>query len=220
MHNTKGPTAPTAAPAFTTVFIAGYGNSLQGHWQRAWFEQTPNSVWVEQSNWDQPNRDEWVACLHAAVERLDGPLVVVAHSLGCNTLVEWVAGLNVSGEAALGSVSSNKVSPCTTPASRNIVGAFLVAYPDVMHASFPDAIKGYSTPPLSPLPFPSLAVVSSTDQYIRDIFQTEFYANAWGCQLVNAGALGHINAASNIGDWQQGKVLYNEFLSQLPIKKN
>jgi len=38
----------------------------------------------------------------------------------------------------------------------------------------------------------------------------------WGSRLVEAGPLGHINAASGLGEWRQGLRLYEELLHILP----
>lgn len=202
---------------YTTVYIAGYGNSLEGHWQRQWYHDTPNSLWVEQKNWDCPNKQEWLESLnhtltstttvnHQAVEK---PVFIIAHSLGCNTLVEWVGeklGRNTQD------LSRESTSKNRTP---HIRGALLVAYPDVVHKSFPEAIKGYSSPPLRRLPFPTLAIASTSDPYIRDYKQVEFYADAWGSKLVNVGDVGHINAASELGDWPQGKQILEAFVTTI-----
>ena len=73
----------------TYVFLAGYGNSGDGHWQRAWHERLPGSVWVEHADWERAGRDEWVADVQKALWNVSGPMVVVAHSLGCLLLAEW-----------------------------------------------------------------------------------------------------------------------------------
>ena len=46
-----------------TVFLAGYGNSKDGHWQKEWYKITNNSHWVEQPDWDNPDCNQWVASL-------------------------------------------------------------------------------------------------------------------------------------------------------------
>lgn len=181
----------------TTVFIAGYGNSTQGHWQRSWYEHTPNSIWVEQKDWDNPNRNDWVAMLDAVLSRIETPIFIVAHSLGCNTFVEWCA---------------------EQPSERlvKVKGALLVAYPDVLDKSFPAAILGFSSPPLAPLIVPSVAIASSDDPYIT-LERAEYFARCWHAEFIHAGALGHINIASNIQDWPQGKAYLAEFKKRLYV---
>ena len=41
-----------------TVFVPGYGNSLGDHWQMQWFKKIPHSHWVEQSDWDAPEKKD------------------------------------------------------------------------------------------------------------------------------------------------------------------
>ena len=74
---------------FNTVFVPGYGNSINGHWQETWFKETPNSYWVEQKDWQNPICDDWVEALNLLIQSLEGPIVLVTHSLGGSTLVEW-----------------------------------------------------------------------------------------------------------------------------------
>ena len=63
--------------------------------------------------------------------------------------------------------------------------------------------------PLSLLPFPALVVASSDDFYVTPE-RAAFFAEKWGAKLVNIGAKGHINAASNLGDWPEGCALLKE----------
>lgn len=181
----------------TTVFLAGYGNSTRGHWQHTWFEQTPNSVWVEQRAWDNPNREDWVSALDTVLSSLTAPVLIIAHSLGCNTFIEWCA-------------TQNKHS------LTKITGALLVAYPDVLDKSFPTAIQGFSSPPLTPIPVNSLAIASTNDPYIT-FERAQYFADAWQIKCISAGAVGHINIASNINDWPEGKVYLAKFKNQLML---
>jgi uncharacterized protein len=69
--------------------------------------------------------------------------------------------------------------------------------------------------PRDPLPFPSLLVASSDDPYCT-MEEAVDLASAWGSQLVEAGAAGHINAASGHGPWPEGMMRFAGFLSKLP----
>lgn len=178
-----------------TVFVAGYKNSTAGHWQREWFNQTENSYWVEQSNWDEPDCAEWVAALQAQLSSIKGPIIIVTHSLGGCTLTEW-----------------------SKTFSANIVGAFIVAPPDVHCAYFPKIITGYQQPLTTTLPFTTTLVASTDDPY-ASLASAQLMAEAWGSELVNVGELGHINVESNLGDWPQGKALYAQFINSLNISE-
>jgi len=176
---------------FTTVFVAGYGNSINGHWQEKWHQERLGSYWVEQGDWAFPNRDDWVESLNAQIQSINGPIVLITHSLGGSTLVEW-----------------------SKHHKANIIGAFIVAVPDVQSSYFPDEITGYQNLPLEKLPFPSLVLSSSNDPY-SSLERARFFAQHWGSQFMNAGNLGHINTASNLGDWPEGKKIFNEFIESL-----
>ena len=63
--------------------------------------------------------------------------------------------------------------------------------------------KGFAPIPLEPLPFPSIVVASTNDEYISLERATQF-ANAWGSDLVNIGAKGHINPGAGFGEWNEG----------------
>ncbi len=179
---------------FSTVFVAGYGNSPQGHWQEIWHKESMNSYWVEQNDWTNPNCVEWVEALNEVIQSIEGPILLVTHSLGGNTVAEW-----------------NRIH------SGNILGAFLVAFPDVQAVDFPEAISGYESPPLAKLPFPSVTLASLNDPY-ASIDRTRFFADRWGSDLISIGSHGHINAESNLGAWPEGKRLLTKFKVSLGVE--
>jgi hypothetical protein len=64
-------------------------------------------------------------------------------------------------------------------------------------------MESFAPIPREPLPFPSLLVASRNDPYAR--FETSSrIAAMWGSQLIDAGAIGHINSDSGIGEWTDG----------------
>jgi predicted alpha/beta hydrolase family esterase len=177
-----------------TIFVPGYGNSTKGHWQEILYKETTNAHWVEQTDWDSPNSIKWIETLNALIQSLDGPIFLIAHSLGGNTVVEW----------------SKKYSA-------NILGAVLVSFPDVEGENFPDVITGYQTPPLIKLPFPCLALASLDDPY-SSLGRTKYFVEKWGCELITIGKKGHVNIDSGLGDWPQGKNLIINFQNSLYAK--
>nr|MCR5029741.1 alpha/beta hydrolase [Fibrobacter sp.] len=54
-------------------------------------------------------------------------------------------------------------------------------------------------------------VVGSENDPYMSYERVEFFAKAWGAKLFNAGALGHINSDSNLGEWEQGRRFLSEF---------
>ncbi|MDD3078489.1 MAG: alpha/beta fold hydrolase [Paludibacter sp.] len=168
--------------------IPGYQGSGPDHWQ-TWIEKTqPNFQRVQQRDWDCPNVDEWVANVEKAIEGYDPDTVVlVAHSLGCLTVAEWVKRYN-----------------------RRVKAALLVAPPDdeLIRRRVNENIV--SEAPVHKLPFRSTLVASTNDPWIS-IEKAKFYADKWGSEFVNIGDAGHINGLSGFGAWEQGL----EILKQL-----
>ncbi|PHR83526.1 MAG: alpha/beta hydrolase [Colwellia sp.] len=173
------------------VFVPGYGNSINGHWQEIWCKEFKNSYWVEQHDWETPHCFDWVEALDLLIQSIEGPILLVTHSLGGSTVVEW-----------------------SKKHTANILGVFLVAVPDVQSANFPEAISGYQTPPLEKLAFPTLVLASTDDPY-STLARTKYFAKNWGSELISIGNLGHVNTDSNIGEWPEGKKLLNNFIYSL-----
>lgn len=65
--------------------------------------------------------------------------------------------------------------------------------------------------PRSRLPFPSILVASNDDPYASPGFSREL-ASAWESRLVTLVGAGHVNGASGLGAWPEGKVLLHELL--------
>ena len=57
-------------------------------------------------------------------------------------------------------------------------------------------------------------MASTTDSY-ASIESSRAAAAAWGAGFANVGALGHINLASNLGDWPEGRALLAAFEARL-----
>jgi predicted alpha/beta hydrolase family esterase len=95
-------------------------------------------------------------------------------------------------------------------------GAFLVAVPDPDGPAFPAReAASFANPPALPLPFPALIIASANDPYGTPDHAWR-RAREWGAVLIEAGALGHINGASGLEDWPQGRMLLEAFCAGLP----
>jgi predicted alpha/beta hydrolase family esterase len=170
------------------LILPGLWNSGPEHWQTHWERADASFVRVEQRDWVNPVRWEWVAVLEAAVAAVGPDVVLAAHSAGCALAAFWAAA--------------------TTRAVR---GALLVAPADTEAASFPDGPSGWRPMPLAALPFPSIVVASRDDPFVT-IDRARLFAQAWGSRLVDAGAAGHLNAASGLGAWPRGRALVDGLL--------
>jgi len=174
---------------YSTVFIAGYGNSEPEHWQRLWFKDMDSAYFVEQDDWDNPDKDKWIERIEETLLHVEKPILFVAHSIGCQTVVEWMSKYYKN---------------------QNIIGALFVAPPDTNREDFPKEIKGFETLSEDKLPFKSIFVISDDDPYSTPQ-RAEELANLWGSKTLHVGKKGHINLGSNLGEWEEGKEILKSF---------
>lgn len=171
------------------VIAPGYQDSDAGHWQTLWQAGWgPAATRVSVRSWHEPELEDWVSGLDAA---MTPGAVIVAHSLGCLTALEWLA--RHPGVAA---------------------GAFLVALPDPEGPDFPDTITGF-TRPGTRLDEQLLMVGSTNDPYAGWAYTVDTAA-AIGARLVELGDAGHISTASGRGPWPEGHTLLTDFVAGLP----
>jgi len=171
------------------LILPGWQNSGPAHWQSLWQDQLGGTR-VEQHDWMRPLRGDWIARLEDVLLSLHAPAVLVAHSMGCQLVAAWAAH------------SKN---------SQRVKAALLVAPGDAEREELRPVLGSWSPLVLKPLPFPSTLVASTDDPYCTLVRATQF-ANAWGSQLVNIGARGHINADSGLGNWPDGQALLQELI--------
>ena len=174
-----------ARPVVLTV--PGLGSSGPSHWQSLWEDSLPDTHRVELGMWNKPHRNAWVTKLDQAIRTTRAPVVLVAHSLGCLAVAWWAA-----------------LSP--QPYGWPVAGALLVAPADVDRADVHPDIAAFKPSPRQLLPFPSILVASTDDPWI-EIEKARSLAAQWGSHFVDAGAQGHLNAASGIGSWIEGQEL-------------
>ncbi|SFG04429.1 hypothetical protein SAMN05518801_10685 [Novosphingobium sp. CF614] len=185
MARTNPPATEAQAPL--VLLVPGLDGSGPGHWQRRWAEEMDDCRMVDLGQWTAPHRNTWINRLNLAVHRAGRPVVLVAHSLGC-LLTAWWAKFEQPG--------------WSTP----VVGALLVAPPEVDFFPRDERLNGFAPTPGDRLPFPSILVASRDDPWIG--FATaKMLARQWGSRFVDAGNAGHINADSGLGGWEQGKRL-------------
>lgn len=169
------------------LIVPGVGNSGPDHWQTLWELADPTMARIRVENWDRPVCEAWVSAIEDGVRHAGGAVVVVAHSLGCLAFVHWAAR-HIEGALA----------------------AMLVAVPDPDGPNFPMAAQGFAPLPLAPLPCASIVVSSLDDPYSSPAY-AERCAAAWGSMFVDIGHAGHINGASELGDWPAGLELLDRF---------
>jgi predicted alpha/beta hydrolase family esterase len=176
--------------------VPGLDGSGPAHWQTLWEAREDRARRVDMGDWARPNRNMWVNRLNLAIHRAQSakgrrPIILVAHSLGCLTVAWWAH----YEQPAYGDP---------------VIGALLVAPPDVDGPLREPRLQGFAPTPLGPLPFPSMVVASRDDPW-GSFDHSERLATFWGSKIVDAGDAGHINAESGLGGWDDGR----RYLSRL-----
>ena len=92
--------------------------------------------------------------------------------------------------------------------SARIVGALLVAPPDVEREDADPRLRRFAPIPMRAMPFQTI-VASRNDPY-ASFDRSREMAHAWSARLHDAGDAGHLNAASGLGCWQDGQRLVAE----------
>lgn len=174
------------------LIIPGWNDSDADHWQSRWESRLTTATRVRQADFSQPSRTAWTKAVVAAVAAAPRPVVIVAHSLGVTTLAHAAPLL---------------------PAGK-VVGAFLVAPPDLEAEPRNPLFASFVPMPRQPLPFPSVVVASRTDPYCS-YEAAEKLAAAWGGELVDAGDAGHINGGAGFGPWPEGTMRFMGLLQSL-----
>ena len=178
-----------------TLLLPGWQNSGPDHWQSRW-EARHGYLRVEQHDWMQPLRGDWITRLEEVVLAQSAPVVLVAHSLGCLLVAAWAA------------------------CSRNthlVQGALLVAPGDAEREELRGVLHSWSPVVLQRLPFASVLAGSHNDPYCS-LERAQAFARAWGAQWHDCGHAGHINADSQLGDWPQGLALLQTLLTPKEAK--
>ncbi len=174
--------AATAAPQ--VLLLPGWHNSGPDHWQSRW-EALYGYTRVEQHDWDLPRRGDWLARLDDVVQSTSGPLVLVAHSLGCVLVAAWAK---------------------YSPHRQRVTGALLVAPADVEQEHLRPVLPSWAPNVRERLPCGSCVVASRTDLF-GPWPCIEALAHGRGSELVEAGASAHHNAASALGNRPAGHAL-------------
>lgn len=174
--------------------IPGLSSSGPNHWQTLWEQASDDCSRVELSDYDDPKPLTWSAELGRAVAVEQEPVVLVAHSLGCIAVASWASWARFAGERA------HKVS-----------GALLVAPADVERDGADERVRRFAPIPLVPLPFPTIVVASRNDP-CASFQRSREMGVAWAARFHDAGPIGHINAASQLGAWPAGQALVAELI--------
>lgn len=191
----SGGSAGGSRPEPLILIIPGLHDSGPDHWQSHWLRRRPDARRVELGMWDNPHRNTWVNKLNLAIHRASRPVFLVAHSLGCLT-VAWWAEYERPGPGS------------------GIMGALLVAPPDVDRAGIDPRLTRFAARPRRRLPFPTALVASRNDPFCAPA-EARGMARDWGSRFIDAGDAGHINVASGYGEWRGGERLLDAMLGAM-----
>jgi hypothetical protein len=191
MVSETGTLAPQPVAVPKILLLPGWLNSDVAHWQSRW-EAIYGDHRVEQHDWLRPLRGDWSARLEEEILDAASPVVLVAHSLGCILVAAWAAH----------SRHATKVQ-----------AALLVAPGDLERDDLRQMIPGWAPIVRQPLPFPALMIAGHDDPYCAAARSRQM-AMDWGARYIDAGARGHLNGESGLGDWPEGRKLLNELLKE------
>jgi predicted alpha/beta hydrolase family esterase len=174
--------------AATVLIVPGLREHVAEHWQTLLEARLCKVRSVPPLETDKLDCAARVRAIQHQLEQIDGPVILVAHSAGVLMVAHWAA-----------------------QHTRPIKGALLAAPPD-LDASWPqgypsaETLRANSWDPLpqGPLPFRSL-VAASTNDHLASLKAVTQMAHNWGSELVNLGAVGHLNPAAGYGEWPQAE---------------
>jgi uncharacterized protein len=168
-----------------TLIVPGLDGSPAPHWQHWWAATDPSALMVDLTDPARPLPAVWETELASMI--LHHPdSILVGHSLGAVLIARLLA---------------------TWPHLR-VRGALLVAPAETMGN---DRIGQFGAIPELPMDIPTTVVVSRNDPWMS-FGRAVHLSRAWGSDLVDLGAAGHINVASGFGPWAKGKVLRDDLM--------
>jgi hypothetical protein len=175
--------------------VPGLRDHVAEHWQTLLQARLPKAASVLPLEHDKLSCAARVAALDDAIARIDGPIVLVAHSAGVMITVHWAQQHDRPIQGAL----------LATPADLEVP----------MPAGYPtlDVLEehGWLPVPRKPLPFPSILGASRNDP-LAAFDRAAGMAADWGSRLVDLGEVGHLNPAAGYGEWPQADTLIRELL--------
>lgn len=178
----------------TYLMVPGLRDHVSEHWQTLLQAELPGAHSVPPLEQDKLSRAARVAALDAALARIEGPVVLIAHSAGVMIAAHWA-------------------QQYPERAAQRIQAA-LLATPADLEQPLP---AGYPTPPAleqggwwplprQRLPFRSIVAASRNDPLAR-YDRVQQLAHDWGSRLVDLGEVGHLNPAAGFGQWPHAHVL-------------
>lgn len=175
---------------FDVLMVVNLGGPGPDDWPRRWLAKLSTARIVAPPDPWSLSAAAWSGAIAEAAGAAVRPILFVGHGLGAAAVASAAFGLG----------------------GADVRGAFLVAPPDA--AGIERIAGGGWTLPRAPLPWPSV-VVASRNHADSDYAATEAIAAEWGAQLIDAGAVGGVDAESGHGPWPEGLMRLAGFIKTL-----
>ena len=199
MAKTAYQTSVTREPLI--LIVPESAETRADHWQDRWPRHRENCQRLDLGLWDRPHRNTWVNKLNLAIYRassdLERPVLLVGHGLGCLTIAWW----------------AEYERPAAPGHGGPVIGALLVAPPDFDRPGNDPRLGKFVATPRHPLPFPTYLVASANDPACS-LRSAMDLARDWDSRFAEAGAVGHLDARSGLGDWALGQRLVGRLLNE------
>ena len=187
----------------TVLIVPGLRDAVPQHWQTLLASRLPRVRTVApmgRSNLDCLRR---VEAIEEAAARIEGPVILVAHSGGVIATVHWAQRTQRELRGAL----------LATPAD------FDRPMPEGYPSMEALGAGGWLPVPRSTLPFRSIVAASRNDP-LAGYERAAGLARSWGSRLVDLGEVGHLNPASGYGDWPAADSLIADLDAASPCRLN
>jgi predicted alpha/beta hydrolase family esterase len=178
------------------LLIPGLSGTGPDHWQTRWAEERTDCHRIDQDSLDDPDPLRWLTRIDEAVDRTAGPVVLVAHSLGCLAVAAWAL---LSKRATEGRVEALLVAPCDPNSGRATA-----------------LVQRFGCFAFTRLPIPTTVIASSDDPYAT-LGRGYAIARTWGAQVVEAGEVGHIDTNARLGSWRWGQDVLDRIIGRLAV---
>ena len=169
------------------LIVPGYRGSGESHWQSWLHRELVGSRVLSGVSWHEPVLADWAERVREEIARAPAPLWIVAHSFGCLATVIAVADRpqNVAGVI---------LAAPADPQRFHLLGLGRVDDRRLAVKTLADVL------PAKALGVRGVLVASENDPWMS-VPAAQQWAHDWELAIVNAGAVGHINAESGFGPW-------------------
>lgn len=174
----------------TVLFVPGLRDHVEDHWQTHAARSIPGARTVAPLVADRLSLAARVAALDAALQAIDGEVVLAAHSAGCLMVAKWAQSPTRAIRGAL----------LATPA--DVEAPLPPGYPTFAELSD----NGWVPIARCALPFPAIVAASRNDP-LAGFDTVADLAACWEAKLVDAGEVGHLNPPAGFGPWHAAAAL-------------